>query len=198
MATTTRHRPLFVAFTALLLLAASPVGNGAAKPPSPGRRELNGILAAIGKAQKYTTWAFQFKRTGLDPVIAKYADRQPLTFLLPRDDAFKLIPPKIKNQLSGQKLVKLMQYHMLMEKWSIEFMYNVRVKGSTRMFRTVQGSYMYCLANPVPSSTVVKYSNGQGVVASVIPPGNIGGKNVFPRFLAHGLTTVLIPPGVFT
>ncbi|CAI5495743.1 unnamed protein product [Closterium sp. Naga37s-1] len=62
------------------------------------------------------------KKTNLDPFIARYADRQPLTFLMPRDEAFSALPVNIRKQLSGKKLVQVMQYHMIMEKWGINFL----------------------------------------------------------------------------
>lgn len=189
----------------LLVLTVLYGGDGvvvaAARGVKPGRRELNGILTAIARAQKFTTWTFHFKRTGLDPVIAKFADRQPLSLLLPRDEAFRAIPAALRSQITGQKLVKLMQYHMIMEKWSNEFLFHPTLKVNNRAFRTVLGQYVYCLPNTVPGSKVVRFStvprSTGGTLVNVIPPGNVGGKNSWPRFLAHGITGVMLPPGLF-
>ncbi|CAI5508463.1 unnamed protein product [Closterium sp. Naga37s-1] len=54
-------------------------------------------------------------------MIERYADRQPITFLLPPDAAFNALPANICSQLAGVKLVKLIQFHLLLEKWAFAF-----------------------------------------------------------------------------
>ncbi|CAI5477192.1 unnamed protein product [Closterium sp. Yama58-4] len=99
--------------------ATTPYDATAAKAPpkiAPGRRELNGANKAIQKARRFNVFLINMKKTNLDTFIGRYADRQPLTFLMPRDEAFSALPANIRQQLSGKKLVQLIQYHMLMEK----------------------------------------------------------------------------------
>ncbi|GJP40546.1 hypothetical protein CLOM_g215 [Closterium sp. NIES-68] len=191
---------LSIVLLAVVLLACAHRSDAKAKPPpklGPGRRELNGITKRIQGARKFNVFLIHFKKTNLDPFIARYADRQPLTFLMPRDEAFSALPSTIRSQLSGKKLVQLMQYHMIMEKWGIDFLSSANQQKVVRAFRTVLGMYIYFLPNPGMKLVKVNSVRFENANMGFIISGDIGGKNTYPRFITHGINKVIIPPGVF-
>ena len=113
---------------------------------------------------------------------------------MPTDTAFANLPLRVKSQLSGSKLVKMMEYQMLLHKFPVGFMRYAQPGG---LFQTVYGVHLV-KQNTALSNTVMLAPPGAVLPSemAVVTHGDIAESKLFLLAL-HGINHVLLPPDVF-
>eukprot|EP00475_Leptophrys_vorax_P038019 TRINITY_DN66297_c0_g1_i1.p2 TRINITY_DN66297_c0_g1~~TRINITY_DN66297_c0_g1_i1.p2 ORF type:complete len:188 (-),score=23.20 TRINITY_DN66297_c0_g1_i1:41-604(-) len=179
---------VFAAFVALLGVVAT-----ASQQPN-GEADLAAAKTTLAQQGSFSTFLKLLRSSGFEPILARYIQTQPITLLAPVDRAFATLPLRVKSQLSGSKLIKLLEYHMILQKLPIGFLRRAQPGAS---FRTVYG------VNLVKQRTALKntviFSPPGAVDAAqmaVITWGDLAAAKLILMSL-HGTNAVLLPPNVF-
>ena len=138
--------------------------------------------------------------SGLDSFLAKYIQTFPVTVLVPTDNAFQAVNIKIKRQMTGQKLVKLLQYNMILQKLPYTFL-QYTSKGS--QFSTVLGPPIRkTSAGQIQAPTTYKtippsFTNAIGApTRTTVVDADVSGRNLL-LIIMEGVNSVMLPPRVF-
>lgn len=163
-----------------------------------GKANVQALMGALqrGRAPNtYVNFLRLLRISGYQAILANYITRQPVTILAPTDAAFRKLSLRVRRQLTGPKLVKLIQFHLIFEKFPYDFFKQAKAGG---LFRTVYGWKLVKMAN-TPAGIILKPQFGTVASQARVLPGQADLTNVNAWYLlaVEGIDTVLIPPRVF-
>lgn len=189
MQTLVRLAAALIALTTLITTAAA-----ATAFQANGADDMANAKAALRTTGEHKTYLKLLASSGFEPVIARYIQTQPVTLLVPTDKAFASLPLRIKSQLTGSKLVKLLEYHMILQKFPVGFL---RMAQPGCLFRTVFGVNLTKHRRSARQSIVFGPTDAMVPLhMAVVTRGNIAASKLLLLAL-HGVNNVILPPGIF-
>eukprot|EP00475_Leptophrys_vorax_P023489 TRINITY_DN32126_c0_g1_i1.p1 TRINITY_DN32126_c0_g1~~TRINITY_DN32126_c0_g1_i1.p1 ORF type:complete len:185 (+),score=19.34 TRINITY_DN32126_c0_g1_i1:316-870(+) len=165
-----------------------------AAPTPDGAADLTAAKEALQAQGVFSTYLKLLQASGFEPILARYIQTQPVTLLVPADKAFASLPLRVKSQLTGSKLIKLMEFHMILQKLPVAFL---RMAQPGSNFRTVYGVNLV-KHNTALKSTVIMGPPGANMASqmAVVTRGDIAAAKLL-LLCVHGVSNVILPPNVF-
>ncbi|CAI6002865.1 unnamed protein product [Closterium sp. NIES-64] len=157
-----------------------------------GKADLNKALAALTATGKYNVYLSFFRLSGLQPVLARYIQTQPVTMLVPSDNAFTILPVRVKAQLSGSKLVRLLNYHMIIQQ--LPFSSLKKLPPDSKL-PTIYG--VQIVKQKTTISTVTLGPPGATTSQMAVVTRSDIAASSLTLIWVHGINNVIIPPGLF-
>ncbi|CAI5951654.1 unnamed protein product [Closterium sp. NIES-65] len=159
-----------------------------------GNADLIKAKEALKKWGEYNTYMTLLQSSGFEPILARYIQTQPVTLLVPNDKAFATLPMRVKAQLSGSKLIKLLEFQMILQKLPSGFL-KMAQPGSK--FRTVYGVTLV-KQKAALKNTVILGAPGATMPSqmAVVTRGDMAAAKLMLLCL-HGTNNVILPPNVF-
>ena len=124
----------------------------------------------------------------------RYVQSQPVTLLVPTDDAFAHLKLRVKSQLFGKKLRQLLEHHMIINRLPAGFL---NIARTDARFTTVYGQDIVKHESTVPGQIVLSTAGVKDTskLARIVLR-DIEGKGKL-LMSVHGVSQVLLPSHVF-
>lgn len=174
-------------------LAVCPTEAAFAKPN--GQKDLTTALNCLRRKGKFSRFLHYFESSGFKKIVGNYLQSQPLTLLAFSDAAVGKLPARVVRQLRGAKLIKLLEMHMILNKFPADYFKKCL---PTAFFDTALGDSVF-KAKPTKNGAIVLSPTRDANPSrlATVTEENVCG-NGFPTLIIQSLDTVLIPPSLFS